>query len=655
MNDIGSIRSQYRIRQSSGALLAVLAVIAASFVAVAASQQATGQIAALDPALCASTYKPAIATATTRTEADCRTIVAWRNAVVSNPNSVIGANHPMALWGTGSQTEFHRWSGLGVWDFRGHRVVTKIALADKKYMAGPLPGELPYIQSIALQGNLLTGGLPTWIYGAQHLSWLDLRNNRLSGTVTGSAFNTPELVNLLLQHNLFSGPVPNFNFALMPKLTDIRLSNNGFSGQFPQGWSTLENRGMQRLQVAGNYITGPLPSWVSNIKFANSFTPPWIGVGPNKDDFYLSFANNQICLPANFTPAAYKKLDGTNAKVQAFFGGNDCPTGQPDTAFDPPPGEDVKFETVDSSGTPTTTNPVGLKVTWKRPSGIDTSSQLTYAVRLNLIVPRQDNRLPNGNPRYCLPENFDIPLVGPTTDTQNEITITSNNRCAGFDPTKYTASVVSVTQPGATRYAGTSGVTNHWSVYIADDAQKTYRDVAGLLGLDYQGNIWRWDAVNQVWQQRSQLLQDFSTLNLEPGSALAVEKRVLPSWLPVAGLSSADADTPVELQNGWNVISAGGSAARAVYEDGAYFIDENLIDCDSNQGAIAILRHIAGTQRFDIELPCHPARETAITRGQAFRTISEIEELDTLFIYFRSALPVTINWDAANERYTPAS
>ena len=190
---------------------------------------------------------------------------------------------------------------------------------------------------------------------------------------------------------------------------------------------------------------------------------------------------------------------------------------------------------------------------------------------------------------------------------------------------------------------------------MADDAQKTYKNVAGVLGLDYQRNIWRWDAVNQIWQLRNQDQLDFASLNLEQGSALAIEQRVPVSWLPLAGLSTADADTPVVLQNGWNVISAGGSEAREANEDGAFFIDDSLIDCNSAQGAIAILRNVPGTQRFEIELPCHPSNERAFTRGQAFRTIGEIEELDTLFIYFRSVLPVTISWDENNDRYAPAN
>ena len=637
-------------------LLAASAVIAVSFVAVATSQQAAGQIAALDPALCATTYKPTT-DAGDGTEADCRTLVAWRNQAVSNPGSMIGPNHALARWGTGATTTFNEWPSIEVHRVQGELRVTKMKMRSHG-LAGPLPGNLPKIQEMRFNKNFLTGGLPSWIYSAQDLTILDLRSNRFSGTVIGSAFNTTKLWSLSLQHNLFSGPVPNFNFANLSKLVDLRLSNNDFSGSFPASWDHLDDtRGWQRLQVASNNITGTLPSSVLSLTFANAPTGG-IGVGANRD-FYVDFRNNSLCMPADFALPDYRKLDNTPANVQVYFGDNNCPTQSISDSLLPPPAENVRFSYVDASGNPTSTNPTGLKVTWGKPSSYSASDIVTYQVKLSLDVPAQDNFLGQENREsglYCLSEHLTIPKVT-NAQSQNEMTITStSSRCPNFDPEKYSPFVVTtITNANGLTFEGNSPIRRDWSVYIADDPQKTYKDVAGVLGLDYQRNIWRWDAVNQAWQQRSQLLQDFSSLRLEPGSALAVEKRVLPSWLTKAGLSSADADTPVELQNGWNVISAGGSAAREAYEDGAYFIGENLIDCDSNQGVIAILRHVAGTQRFDIELPCHPSRESAITRGQAFRTISEIEELDTLFVYFRSALPVTVNWDKDNERYAPAS
>ena len=650
--------------------LAAFAVLATSFSTVAVSQPATGQssaqIEALDPDLCATTYR-ANDNHGGNTEADCRTIVAWRNQVVSNPNSVIGANHPLAQWGSGNQTAINTWSGLGLYteDSQDGRVITKIELPEKN-MAGPLPGKLPFMRFINLQRNLLSGGLPNWIYGASDLRYLNLGTNRLSGTITGSAFSQQLLWAVLLENNLFSGSVPNFNFDNLPALIDLRLSNNKFEGPFPASYSGLaDGRGVDRLQFHDNKITGDLPVWVLNLTFANE--PTWGGV---RGWHIVSFFNNRLCLPSNFQAPEYEKLDGQDPgpPVSLQIMPQICPKDPTPVKNTVNVVENLQFEPVDANGNPTSENPVGLKVAWSKPRAIGTAQQ--YTVRLRLFA--APNNIVDGRvPRYlyCLPEHIRIPTPTQTSPGNFEVTITRSH-CDSipsqhdspltlFDPKKYVAyvSTGAWSRKGTTwtNLAEASPLSDTWSIYIADDAQKTYGDVISVLG---SRDVWLWDAANQIWQKidtGQPSLDSYYSLSLEPGSSLSVESRVPISWLPLAGLSTADADTPVQFQNGWNVISAGGSVTRGANEEGAFFIDDSLIDCSSANGAIAILRNVAGTQRFDIELPCHPGREALMTRGQAFRTIGEINELDTLFIYFRSVLPVTVRWDADNSRYAPAS
>ena len=640
-------------------LLAALTVAAAGLAAIAASQPATAQVTALDPDLCATTYQ-ATGHHGPLTEADCRTMVAWRNTVMSNPDSIIPADHQMALWGSENYREFNRWPGLGVFIVDGQRVLHSLKLPGEKgkRLAGPLPGRLPHIRFINLPKNYLTGGLPAWIYGASDLTYLALGTNRLSGTVTGSAFRTPALWGLLLENNQFSGSVPNFNFDALPELVDLRISNNNFSGPFPAGYSGLaDGRGVHRLQFHTNKITGDLPGWVSNLKFRN--TVIWGGVNGRH---YIDFTNNNLCIPNDFSVPTYKKLDGGDAPVDAEFYPNSCPTGQPITATDKI--QNLQFQTVDASGNPTSDNPVGLKVTWSRASTATGSKD--YSVGLRLVLDRE-NIYETRDYRYdhCLAEHITPPSIQETSPNNFEVTITRSHcsiteQRTLFDPRNYLPSVSvggAASQTGDTRSSGEErvGASSVWSVYIADDARKTYRDVIAVMNTR---DIWRWDAANQIWQAINAgqpNLDSFNSLNLDPGSSLAIETRVPNIWLPKAGLSTADADTPVQLQNGWNVISAGGSATRGGNDNGAFFIDDSLIDCSSTNGAIAIMRHVAGTQRFDVELPCHPGREASMTRGQAFRTIGEINELDTLFIYFRSALPVKVSWDADNSRYAPTS
>ena len=643
--------------------MAALAVVATSFSTVAVSQPATAQIANLDPDLCASTYRPIpVSQAGAAAETACRSLVAWRNTVVNHPDSDIGSDHPMLRWGTAAQPTLNTWKGVWVSLVSGEHVVTALNIGQWK-IAGPHPGPLPGIREISLNHNLLSGGLPTWIYNATDLEFYSLLGNYFSGPVVGSAFRTPNLVNLHLMRNRFTGPIPNFNFTRLSKLTDIVLSSNNFSGEFPDGWSVLaDGRGIQHLQLGRIGARGNLPSWVSTLKFADTWLPAIRGSGGNHH--LLDLSGNQLCIPANFQTPAYTKVSGARASVGLTIQDNQCPRGQPESYssfYTTPRNLNIQWETVDDAGNPTTENPTGLKVTWKRPDNI--TGPVRYLVRGHLLIPAEEAFFPNTRTyRYCP----SYALSGYTTSTTAEnlsVTLTRSN-CRSvssvttetqFDPAKYVASVslVRISGSGTIIYSS-YGQTNDWTVYIATDGSKTYRDAGLVLGMNYWYNAYRWDVASQAWI-RDLYRMNRPTPNLEPGSIITVNQRVPAAWLTRAGLSTADADTPVELQNGWNIISAGDFASRGDNEDGAFFISDELIDCSSSQGVIAVMRHNARSDSFNIELPCHPDRETALTRGQAFLPLNEIEELDTLFVYFRSALPVTVNWDTDNNRYAPAS
>ena len=667
-------------------VVVVLVVGAVGFVGIS-TQLATAQIADLDPDLCATTYKPS-AGAGSRTEADCRTIVAWRNSVVNHPDSVIGGTHQMALWGTASQVKFNTWDGLTVAYVNGERVLTAVNL-EASSLGGTLPGELPDLKVLRLRANFLTGELPAWVYDSASLEILELSFNRFSGAVAGERFDAPELAHLILGSNRFSGALPNFDLTKLPKLRNLILTRNFFSGPIPSSWSGFaDGRGMQRLDIAYNNISGNLPAWIYNLKFADAPVPSWT---QNRSywQYTVAWQNNRICVPASFVIPEYRRLEGSVARVQLYLEPQRCPDSQAGIIK---PVKNLQTEVVDvqvdANGKPATDPNAGemvgtvkgLKVTWDRPAdfspGLQSSNiKWTYSVWSYLSVPTRDNEVPQQDGstsyRYCPSNRLVAGTPFLTTETTFEIIITRNNCTITdpntlYDPTKYTVDIATTfalqvpyhaTVPAiynAVLYTAAVGVQNTWGIYMADDDQKTYRDVANVVRLANNLNIWVWDATNQIWIERDQLDQDFASLNLDPGTALAFQRRVPVSWLAQAGLSTADEDTPVQLESGWNIISAGGDATRPDDNDSAFFLEETtLIDCGSVEGAIVIMRYSARSESFDVELPCHPSIEADMARDTDIGTIEEIEEADTLFIYFRSVLPVTIQWDATNNKYIP--
>ena len=313
-------RQRSKVLRRTLAPLGVVFMVGALLAVVAPG--ASAQIADLDPDLCATTYKPT-ANAGTKTEADCRTIVAWRNTVVSHPESIIGADHPMALWGTGAQTKFNTWNRLWVTLVNGERVLTGISMNERS-LGGPLPGSLPYVTEIYLRGNFLTGGLPTWIYSSPSLYILDLGTNRLSGEL--SAFTAPNLGLMYLNANRFSGSLPAFDLPNMPTLRIVSFYRNFFSGVIPPSWSGFaDGRGVQRIEIGYNNISGNVPGWVSNLKFANAPVPDW---SKAQSYYYYSLLwnNNKLCIPSNFVTPTYKQLDGSNARVMMHWQPQRCPT-----------------------------------------------------------------------------------------------------------------------------------------------------------------------------------------------------------------------------------------------------------------------------------------------------------------------------------------
>ena len=612
----------------------------------------------MDPDLCATTYRGPIRHGN-RTIADCRTVVNWRNAVVNHPDSVIGPNHPMRLWGRGGVVTFGLWpwaGGISLRTVSGQYSVKSLSM-NFQGLAGPLPGELPYLQKLSLPGNILSGELPSWLYYSRNLEEIDLTNNRLSGTV--GTFDAPNLAILNLSDNLFSGDLPDFEFSRMRALKNIVLSLNSFSGEIPDAWVALtaSNRAIQWLDIANNNISGNLPDWVSNLKFPNTPTGRiWSTAYPNA----VRMSHNRICIPNNFVIPSFRKLNNQYASVWLELEPNQCPHSTSQTSL-LQRAPNIQFEAVRTSGQQLTDDPAGLKVSWSRPSGL--TGPVTYRVQLYLTVDQEliVAGLRNRYFKYCTGADFGDITVGPSSEANLETTVTRSNCTAGrlddsrtiFDPTKYVADVVVVRNNQMTAYSSSAALTNSWSVFTATDARKTFRDVANVMRLPSQSSIWVWDVANQIWVERNQDNPNFRTLNLQEGSSLAFSRRTPLSWLGPAGLSTADEDTPVQLQNGWNVISAGGAATRPAGDDGgAFFLDKNsLVNCDTSSGAIAIMRYDTASGQFDAELPCHPRAEARLTSSDSIGTIDSLEKADILFIYFRTVLPVTVHW--ATDKYTP--
>ncbi|KAJ1407173.1 Protein kinase domain [Sesbania bispinosa] len=112
-----------------------------------------------------------------------------------------------------------------------------------------------HVVSVRLPGVGLRGSLPEKTIGKLNgLISLSLRSNSLNGNLPPDIFSLPSLRFIYLQHNNFSGDIPDF---LPPQLIFLDLSYNSFTGQIPGLIQNLTY--LIGLNLQNNSLRGPIP------------------------------------------------------------------------------------------------------------------------------------------------------------------------------------------------------------------------------------------------------------------------------------------------------------------------------------------------------------------------------------------------------------
>ncbi len=154
-------------------------------------------------------------------------------------------------------------------------------------LTGPIPAtinQLPVLQFLYLQQNLLTGPLPAEIYNIKNATFpvgtelreLNLQNNSLDGMIPNSWFGPDQTqpfsppVNLQvinMRYNRLTGSIP-ANISHAHKLTTLLLSYNQLSGDI-EGDKVLDSwLGTRKYcDLNGNHFTGDLPAAVKKACF----------------------------------------------------------------------------------------------------------------------------------------------------------------------------------------------------------------------------------------------------------------------------------------------------------------------------------------------------------------------------------------------------
>ncbi|EFJ36453.1 hypothetical protein SELMODRAFT_404473 [Selaginella moellendorffii] len=92
-----------------------------------------------------------------------------------------------------------------------------------------------------LSQNELSGSIPPNVCSIlPYLVAFDIHENSFSGSIDTSFNNCTYLNNLDLSENRFSGPIPG-QIGVLPRLTKFDVSNNQFSGPIPSSLTTFDS------------------------------------------------------------------------------------------------------------------------------------------------------------------------------------------------------------------------------------------------------------------------------------------------------------------------------------------------------------------------------------------------------------------------------
>ncbi|KAK8598027.1 hypothetical protein V6N13_095419 [Hibiscus sabdariffa] len=114
---------------------------------------------------------------------------------------------------------------------------------------------LSNLRTLSFMNNNFNGSFPKF-NKLTGLRSIYLSYNRFSGYIPGNAFQGMVRLNkLYLSKNRFTGPIP-ASVATLPKLWDLKLDGNRFSGKIPD----FKQKELYVVDLSNNQLEGPIPS-----------------------------------------------------------------------------------------------------------------------------------------------------------------------------------------------------------------------------------------------------------------------------------------------------------------------------------------------------------------------------------------------------------
>ncbi|KAG2614852.1 leucine-rich repeat receptor-like protein kinase PXC1 [Panicum virgatum] len=160
-----------------------------------------------------------------------------------------------ANWSTGDACA-GRWTGVGC-SADGRRV-TSLALPSLD-LRGPLDplSHLAELRTLDLRGNRLNGTLDALLRGVPNLVLLYLSRNDISGAIPDAVARLPRLARVDLADNSLSGPIPAAALGKLTGLLTLKLQDNLLTGLLPDVSAALPR--LAEFNASNNQLSGRVP------------------------------------------------------------------------------------------------------------------------------------------------------------------------------------------------------------------------------------------------------------------------------------------------------------------------------------------------------------------------------------------------------------
>ncbi len=112
------------------------------------------------------------------------------------------------------------------------------------------------MKGLFLEGNTLTGAIPTELGSLAQLQSLSLRDNTLTGAIPPELGSLAQLQSLSLGSNALTGAIPT-ELGSLAQLQSLSLRDNTLTGAIPPELGSLAQ--LKGLRLNGNALTGRLP------------------------------------------------------------------------------------------------------------------------------------------------------------------------------------------------------------------------------------------------------------------------------------------------------------------------------------------------------------------------------------------------------------